>query len=40
MSRALAKTREIVSLPLEAARIAIVAGCALALIAAGQPLPL
>jgi len=39
MSRALAYTRHLQAQGLEATRIAIVAACAVALIAAGQALP-
>ncbi|WP_267901987.1 hypothetical protein [Aurantiacibacter arachoides] len=40
MAKAVALTRELSANPLEALRVTVVAGCALALIAAGQILPL
>ena len=40
MSRAIALARHAAATPVEAVRMAIVGGCALALIAAGRALPL
>ena len=39
MAKAIALTRDLAANPLESLRMGIVAGCALALIAAGQVLP-
>ena len=39
MAKAVALTRTYVANPIEALRVALVAGCAIALIAAGQALP-